>query len=595
MLEVGYVLDGKYKILSEIGHGGMSVVYMALNEKANKTWAVKEIRKDGKMDFNIVRQGLVAEIETLKKLNHPNLPSIVDVIEDNDSFIIVMDYIEGNSLDKALLEHGAQPQENVIEWAMQLCDVLGYLHSCNPPIIYRDMKPANIMLKPDGNIALIDFGTAKTYEIDLGETTGIGTIGYAAPEQFIGSGMGRTDARTDIYCLGITLYHLLTGVDPCKNVIADKSIRAVNPALSPGLEEIIIKCTQPDPKDRYQSCDELLYAFEHYNEMGIAYRKSQKRKLNRFIVSASMTLISAIVAIFGFVSAKGANATLYKEQISNAKSIVIDVNSPTFQKDFTEKCNALINVIASYPGNPEPYNELLDLFSSEASDKGSMLSKLESSYLDKIKNNGISIENKSGYTETVFALDELKAADPQSHEDFCSDVGFVYWYDYEEKEGRYKRGGEWFGLIPDNNMAKNFKEIADISAEVKKYNEQSKNNIESGMKLTRKIEELWNSMVRLYDSVLETGDTPDKDRLVFESDDMRIFAIKEIITHISSEVDAFISLKNVTKEDVVEMLNGAKAAIEEYNNESLNVLIEQADEGIKRANTVDSKDKEAAQ
>ena len=135
MLQIGSLLDGKYKILSEIGHGGMSVVYMALNEKANKTWAVKEVRKDGKLDFNTVRAGLVAEIETLKRLKHPNIPSVVDVIEDEDSFIIVMDYIEGNSLDKALIEHGAQPQEFVIKWAKQLCDALGYLHSCNPPII----------------------------------------------------------------------------------------------------------------------------------------------------------------------------------------------------------------------------------------------------------------------------------------------------------------------------------------------------------------------------------------------------------------------------------------------------------------------------
>ena len=198
MLEVGSLLDGKYRILDEVGHGGMSVVYMARNEKANKTWAVKVVRKDGKLDFNTVRAGLVAEIETLKNLNHPNLPSIVDVIEDDESFIIVMDFVEGNSLDKVLEENGAQPEEYVVEWAMQLCDVFGYLHSRTPPIIYRDMKPANIMLKPDGNVTVIDFGTAKAYDIDLGQTTGIGTIGYAAPEQYRGSGYGRTDARTDI-------------------------------------------------------------------------------------------------------------------------------------------------------------------------------------------------------------------------------------------------------------------------------------------------------------------------------------------------------------------------------------------------------------
>ena len=196
MLEIGSLVDGKYKILNKVGQGGMSVVYLAMNEKANKQWAIKEVRKDGVLDFESVKQGLVAETDILKKLDHPNLPSIIDVIDTEDSFIIIMDYIQGNSLNKALEEYGAQPQEMVIKWAMQLCDVLGYLHSRNPAIIYRDMKPANIMLKPDGNITLIDFGTAREYkEKNLADTTCLGTVGYAAPEQF--GGMGQTDARTD--------------------------------------------------------------------------------------------------------------------------------------------------------------------------------------------------------------------------------------------------------------------------------------------------------------------------------------------------------------------------------------------------------------
>ncbi len=129
MLEIGSLVDGKYKILSEIGHGGMSVVYMAINEKANKTWAIKEVRRDGVIDYEAVKQGLIVETDMLKKLNHPHLPSIVDVIENDDTFLIVMDYIEGNPLSRTLSEYGAQPQENVIEWAKQLCDVLGYLHT----------------------------------------------------------------------------------------------------------------------------------------------------------------------------------------------------------------------------------------------------------------------------------------------------------------------------------------------------------------------------------------------------------------------------------------------------------------------------------
>lgn len=104
MLEIGSVIDGKYKILSQIGQGGMSVVYLALNERANKTWAIKEVRKDGVQDFATVKQGLIVETDTLKKLNHKYLPSIIDVIDDEDTFLIVMDYIEGKSLNKVLKE-----------------------------------------------------------------------------------------------------------------------------------------------------------------------------------------------------------------------------------------------------------------------------------------------------------------------------------------------------------------------------------------------------------------------------------------------------------------------------------------------------------
>ena len=153
MLETGFLLDGKYKILNVIGQGGMSVVYLAINERANKTWAVKEVRKDG-VNSGILRQGLIAETEMLKKLDHPNLPSVVDVIDQEDSFIIVMDYIEGKTLLDVLEEKGRQPADTVTGWAMQLCDVLAYLHSRRPPVIYRDMKPANIMLRPNGQLAL---------------------------------------------------------------------------------------------------------------------------------------------------------------------------------------------------------------------------------------------------------------------------------------------------------------------------------------------------------------------------------------------------------------------------------------------------------
>ncbi len=126
MLETGSLVDGKYKILNKIGQGGMSIVYLAMNERANKQWAIKEVRSDGVKNFEVVKQGLLAETDLLKKLHHPNLPSIIDVIDSDGTFLIVMDYIEGRHLESVIKEYGAQNQEDVIKWAKQLCEVLSY-------------------------------------------------------------------------------------------------------------------------------------------------------------------------------------------------------------------------------------------------------------------------------------------------------------------------------------------------------------------------------------------------------------------------------------------------------------------------------------
>ena len=435
MLEVGSYVDGKYKILSEIGHGGMSVVYMALNEKANKTWAIKEVRKDGKMDFNTVRQGLMAEIETLKKLKHANLPSIVDVIEDENSFIIVMDYIEGQSLDKILRENGAQPEDIVVEWAKQLCDVFGYLHTRTPPIIYRDMKPANVMLKPDGDITVIDFGTAKNYEINLGETTGIGTIGYAAPEQYIGSGFGRTDARTDIYCLGMTLYHLLTNIDPCKNLISDRSIRAVNPAFSYGLDRIICKCTNHNPDDRYQSCAELMYDLEHYRDLDPIIRKQQKKRLATFIVFAALTVLMTLSGTVLNLTASRMARDTYVDKLDEAMKTTDYQEKVTLLRECIEipnmaaKKDAYLSLIQTYKENDAVFTV----------DEAGQLEKLIKTYRDALK------------------------TDIESYTEVCFEIGKLYWYYYDyggadNQITKAKSAIEWFQDVV-NNAPENYANI----------------------------------------------------------------------------------------------------------------------------------------
>lgn len=265
-MQPGTLIDGRYHILNLVGRGGMSYVHLAFDEKLKRSVAVKEYRKDGSMSFNAVADGLISEISLMKKLNHPVIPKIHDVINAGDSIIFVMDFIEGMSLNQMLAQQEVLDEEQTVAIGRQLADALSYLHSLPSPVIYRDMKPANIIMKPDGDVMLIDFGTAREYKKNaMGDTACLGTVGYAAPEQF--GGMGQTDARTDIYCLGATLYHLVTGCNPCLPPCEIRPIRQINKDLSQGLEYIIGKCTRRDPADRFQTAGELLDALRNVDKL----------------------------------------------------------------------------------------------------------------------------------------------------------------------------------------------------------------------------------------------------------------------------------------------------------------------------------------
>ncbi len=265
-IKVGTVLYNRYELLKEIGSGGLSTVYLAKDMKINKAWAVKIIKTETNKNINPIRDSVIQEAEMMKSFNHPSLPNIVDIITCSNCVAIVMDYVEGATLKDILKNYGAQPVEKVVDWAKQICDVLGYLHSLNPPHIYRDMKPGNIILEPSGTIKLIDFGLMRTYKPNqTQDTCNLGTKGYAAPEQY--GGRGQSDARTDIFDLGMTMYHLLTGSDPTKPPYEAMPICQVNPNLPKGLEYIVNKCIQLDSKNRYQSCKELMNDLTRYQEL----------------------------------------------------------------------------------------------------------------------------------------------------------------------------------------------------------------------------------------------------------------------------------------------------------------------------------------
>jgi serine/threonine-protein kinase len=421
MLEIGALVDEKYKILDELGHGGMCTVYLAINEKANKLWAIKEVRKSYDKNFEILKQSLIAETDLLKKLTHPNLPSIVDIINSDENFLIVMDYIEGITLEKLLSEEGVQPQEKVVGWALQLCDVLNYLHTLPVPIIYRDMKPSNIMLKSNGNVVLIDFGTAREFkDTKESDTTCLGTRGYAAPEQF--GGMGQSDARTDIYSLGATMYQLVTGHNPSQPPYEMYPITYWNSGLSTGLERIIQKCIYKNPADRYQSVNELRDELEHYHDLEIQVQKIYRKRVAVFAVTTLLAVGAAALGAGFMVSAEKTKSSEY-EDILNIANIT---GNPY------EACKLYMDAVAVDSSRAEAYH----MFYKKVIEDGIFDDNEEELFVNLSIGTRKYLQNFQNKNEAEYA-------------DFCYEIGNAYWYYYIHGENRQSRAVSWYQTAMD--------------------------------------------------------------------------------------------------------------------------------------------------
>ncbi len=250
------VLQDRYVVMQKLGQGGMGAVYRAGDRRLSTvTWAVKEMSQSaisGPLERQQARDAFRREAEMLAALNHPNLPRVTDHFEQNGKAYLVMEYVPGETLLSFLMREGLpQPQPRVFEWARQLCDALDYLHTQSPPIIFRDLKPANIMLTPNGQVKLIDFGIARLFKPGQAkDTQAFGTIGYSAPEQY---GKGQTDARSDVYSLGTLLHQLLTGYDPTNTPFRLPPAGQVNPNLPQQLSDAISAATNSEPDRRFAS------------------------------------------------------------------------------------------------------------------------------------------------------------------------------------------------------------------------------------------------------------------------------------------------------------------------------------------------------
>ncbi len=255
-LAPGHVLGGRYKVAKVLGKGGTGAVYGVTDQRTPQIWALKELWSDNPT-FNVeqIRHQLQAEVRVLSGLRHPNLPRIVDSFEEGGRQYIVMDYVEGQSLSRVLTNHKKLPVKHALEVGLKLANVLAYLHAQEPPIIFRDLKPANIMVKEDGDVKLVDFGIARYFaKNSTHDTQALGTPGYAAPEQY---GGGQSDQRSDVYALGANLHQMLTGINPGNSPFRFEKVRVHCAEISPEFELALSKCVELDQVRRPESVQEF--------------------------------------------------------------------------------------------------------------------------------------------------------------------------------------------------------------------------------------------------------------------------------------------------------------------------------------------------
>lgn len=263
MPQPGALLQNRYLIVQQIGGGGMGVVYLAQDTRLDgRLNAVKEMSPAPLSPQNrpLFVQAFKQEARILARLSHPGLTAITDFFEEGSNWYLVMDYVEGQTLE-ARLQHAPDhrlPPTEVWYVFQQLCDVLAYLHGQTPPVVFRDLKPSNVMLTPSGQVKLIDFGIARFFKPgQTQDTVNIGTPGYASPEQW---GIGQTDPRSDIYSLGVLLHQLLSGHNPALSPFNLPDLTRFGIAAPPAVTAAIRRATAIDPNQRFASIEEMRHA-----------------------------------------------------------------------------------------------------------------------------------------------------------------------------------------------------------------------------------------------------------------------------------------------------------------------------------------------
>jgi serine/threonine protein kinase len=308
--QVHFILQRRYEVVSHLGQGGMGTVYMARDLRlANRFCVVKKLRDDffREEDKQKALEFFNREAMVLSPLKHPNIVSITDYFDEAENYYLVMEYVEGENLHQMLSARGEPfAEEQVLQWARQIADVLNFLHSNDPKVIYRDLKPSNVMIDTKDRVKLVDFGIARPYAEDS-DNTHVVSAGYSPPEQY----WGAADPRSDIYALGATMHYLLTGQEPL--ALQTCFPRKTNPNVSERTDQVVQRATAQDVWLRYQSAAEML------EDLASAPVKTPFKAVQVAAIVVGMTLVLGFAGVVGSKFVMGEHSETVKKELADEK------------------------------------------------------------------------------------------------------------------------------------------------------------------------------------------------------------------------------------------------------------------------------------
>ena len=486
MLQVGTLIDGRYRILREIGRGGTGGVYLVLNERAGCLRAMK-VLQSGRGEDGQIYSGCAdpeAELRILRSLHHPMLPEMVDIVRREESYCLIMQFMEGETLDQVVRRRKVSTGE-VLSWAAQLCGLLQYLHGRPIPVYYYDLKPSNIILDESGRLSLVDFGSARLLQGGREDSVLTGTPGFAAPERCRGR-MG--DERSDIYSLGAVLFYLLCGNKPHPDMSAQECRRQLRSAgregtAANGAARLLADCLRTDPALRPQDAGCLQRRFRRTAGLWSLRIVRQYAASLIFYLIAGMSVLCLAAAPACYYASVGMRARVYERDIDRAPSAGEE-----------ERVRLLREAIGLYPDRGDAYLLLLDAMTDDG-----VFSAEESRLMTQILyGRGVARRKEN---------QEYLQADKAAYFLLSYRMGLAYYYQAGDKSS----AAAWFGRTLDTEIkeadlkeAEQIREKAGILLDMCEYDREQLLHAAGPEQEPR---DLWNRMERLLRAGTEQADS----------------------------------------------------------------------------------------